>query len=93
MTARCANLVHSAAAVVLEPAHVKELALGGAVAVTLAGVWLCWSAVGYRMSIEERVKDGKLSGEAAQRKLAQRRWLGPSVTVVGMGLLTWVVTR
>ncbi len=38
-----------------------ELAMGGAALVMLLGAWLCWGAPRYRMSIEERLKDGKMT--------------------------------
>jgi hypothetical protein len=59
-----------------------------AVVVTLIGVRLCWRAPRYRMSIEERAKDGAISEDQARRKIAVFRWLGPVLAVLGCALLS-----
>ena len=58
-----------------------------AVLITLAGVRLCWRAPRYRMSIEERAKDGAISEDQARRKIVFFRWLGPVLAVLGCALL------
>jgi ABC-type nickel/cobalt efflux system permease component RcnA len=80
-------------ALALEPAVTQELSLGGATLITLLGVWLCWGAPRYRMSIEELVKDGKLSSDDAHRKIQRSQWIGPAVTIVGVGLLIYLIMR
>lgn len=76
-----------------QPSMVQDLLLGGATLVTLVGMWLCWGAPRYRMSLEERVKDGKISAETARWRINQSQWLGPVVTTLGVCWLTYVVTR
>lgn len=80
-------------AIALQPAVLQELMVGAATLVVLLGVWLCWGAPRYRMSIEESVKDGKLTGREAERRIRWNQWVGPCVTTVGVGLLTYAVTR
>ena len=75
------------------PTLKQELALGGAALVMLMGAWLCWGAPRYRMSIEERVKDGKMTDALARRRILQSLWLGPFVTIVGVALLAYVILR
>lgn len=82
-----------AAAIAMMSATVQELMLGGATVVILLGMWLCWGAPNYRMSLEEQVKDGKMSGRDADRRIRRSQWMGPCVTVIGVGLLTYAVTR
>jgi hypothetical protein len=72
---------------------VQELMVGGATLVILLGMWLCWGASNYRMSIEEKVKDGKMTGNDADRRIRRSQWMGPCVTVIGVGLLALAVTR
>ena len=64
-----------------------EIAALIAVVMTLIGVRLCWRAPRYRMSIEERAKDGRLTEEQARRKIAIFRWLGPILALAGCALL------
>lgn len=71
----------------------QETALGVGAVITLYGVWLCWGASEYRMWVEERLKDGKMSDETARRKIARRRLLGPGITVIGMIVLTLAITK
>lgn len=71
----------------------QEIIVGCAVLITLAGVRLCWRAPRYRMSIEERAKDGALSEDEARRKIRFMGWFGPTVTVVGCVLLGVVILR
>ncbi len=71
----------------------KEIAAAGAVVVTLAGVWLCWGAPRYRMSIEERAKDGLYTEDEARRKIRFMAWFGPAVTITGCLLLGVVILR
>ena len=71
----------------------KEITAGCAVLVTLFGVRLCWRAPRYRMSIEERAKDGIFTEEEARRKIRFMDWFGPAVTVTGCVLLGVAVLR
>lgn len=71
----------------------QEVAAGGAVVVTLIGVKLCWDATHYRMSMEERAKDGLITAEQARRRIRFMAWFGPALTIVGCALLGLAVTR
>lgn len=71
----------------------QEMWLIGAGAVTLLGAWLCWAGPRYRMELEERVKDGKMTSDDAYRKIQRNQWLGPAVTILGVALLVYLITR
>ena len=75
------------------PTLKQELAMGGAALVMIIGAWLCWGAPRYRMSIEERVKDGKMPDDLARRRIMQSQWSGPVITSIGVALLAYVITR
>jgi hypothetical protein len=77
----------------LQPAMIQDLLLGGSTLLTLLGMWLCWGAPHYRMSLEERMKDGKLTEQQARWRMSQSQWLGPVVTTLGVCWLTYFVTR
>ena len=70
-----------------------EIAAWAAVAIALIGVRLCWSAPRYRMSIEERAKDGLITEDHARRKIAFMQWFGPAIALAGCGLLALVIFR
>ena len=70
-----------------------EIIAGVAVAISLVGVRLCWQAPRYRMSIEERAKDGMLTEDDARRKIAFMQWFGPVVALAGCGLLALLIFR
>ncbi len=93
MTTLLASVPPRSMALNLHPTTVQELALGGATLVVLLGIWLCWGAHEQRMTIEEALKDGKVSADDAHRKILRITWVGPSVIVFGVALLTLVVTR
>ena len=93
MTTLLASSLPWVLALTLDPTTVQELALGGATLVILLGMWLCWGAADQRMVIEEELKDGKVSADSAHQKIRRIRWVGPGVTVLGVGVLTYVVMR
>lgn len=72
---------------------IQDLLLGGATLVILVGMWLCWGSPRYRMSLEERLKDGKITEQQARWRISQSQWLGPVVTTLGVCWLAYVVTR
>jgi hypothetical protein len=71
----------------------QDLLLGASTLVTVIGMWICWGAPRYRMLLEERVKDGKISAERARWRIKHSQWVGPVVTTLGVGWLTYIVTR
>ena len=80
-------------ALTVHPTLVPELMMGGATLIMLWGMWLCWSAQNHRMLIEEGVKDGKITADDAHRKIRRRHWIGPGLTVLGVGWLVVAITR
>jgi len=75
------------------PSVLQEIALATSGGVTLLGVYLCWVAPRYRMSLEEHVKDGDISEDKARKKIRLLFWLGPTVCVLGVGALIFVLVR
>lgn len=65
----------------------QDAFLVAGVVVTILGTWLCWGTHRYRMSIEERAKDGKLTEDEARKKIARMAWFGPAIIVVGFMLI------
>lgn len=69
----------------------QEWPVAVAATVMMIGMRLCWRAPRYRMSIEERAKDGKLTEEQARRKIDLMSWCGPATVLTGGGLLAVVL--
>lgn len=68
-------------------AFAQEVTIGIAAAIMLIGTRLCWNAPHYRMSMEERAKDGKLTEMQARRKIQLMDWGGPASIIIGAVLL------
>ena len=77
----------------MTPALWQEVGAGGAALVTLFGVRLCWCAPRYRMSMEERAKDGALTEDEARRRIRFMAWFGPAVTIIGCLALGVILAR
>jgi hypothetical protein len=71
----------------------QDLLLGASALVTVCGMWICWGTPRYRMLLEERVKDGRISAEQARWRINQSQWVGPVVTTLGVCWLAYVATR
>ena len=69
----------------------REIILGMGILVTLVGVYHCWHAPSYRMSIEERAKDGKMTDAEAHRSIQRLNWFGPMVVLGGMAVISLAV--
>ena len=69
------------------PALWPEMGAGGAALITLLGIRLCWSSPRYRMSIEERAKDGAITEDQARRKIRFMGWFAPALTLAGCVML------
>lgn len=54
---------------------------------TLAGMALQWNQSRHRMSLEERLKDGKVSGDQMRRRIIFYGRIAPVVTLLGSALL------
>jgi hypothetical protein len=68
-----------------------EAGIGVAVALTLTGMVLHWHLPRHRMSMEERMKDGKLTEEEVQRRLHVYGWCAPIATLLGVAVLVVVL--
>jgi hypothetical protein len=64
-----------------------ELSVGGAILLTIAGIALHLYRPGHRMSVEERVKDSRITEAEARRQIQFLRLWAPMVTVLGTALL------
>ena len=86
----------SAAAPVVEPViargiRSRELMIGAAVLILLAGIWIHWSQEGYRMDAEEQIKDRKITSDTAARRIANRRLAGNSAIFAGVFLFLFAL--
>jgi hypothetical protein len=68
-----------------------ELGLVGAVLLTIAGIALHLYRHGHRMSVEERVKDSRMTEEEARRQIEFLRLWAPLVTLLGVALLALAI--
>ena len=68
-----------------------EIGIGAAIVLTIAGMAMHWHLPRHRMSMEERVKDGKLTDEEARRQLRFYGWCAPVATLLGVGVLVIVL--
>lgn len=69
----------------------QELGLAIAMVLTFAGMVLHWQLPRQRMSMEERMKDGKLTEMQARRRLRIFHWCAPAITLMGIFLLLGVM--
>jgi hypothetical protein len=97
MTQNLAQAFNSATPLVsamMSPVTAKildEAGIGVAVTLTLTGMALHWHLPRHRMSMEERMKDGKLTEEQAQRQLRFYGWCAPIATLLGVLVLVAVL--
>jgi len=73
------------------PTFAQEVMIIVATVITLVGTRLSWGAPRYRMSIEERAKDGKLTEDQARRRIRTMDLTGPTVIVLGVALLAYAL--
>ena len=62
-----------------------------AILLTLVGVMLQWYQPSHRMSLEERVKDGKITSEEARRQILFYHRFAPVATLLGVVVLAVVL--
>ena len=82
------------AAVVLAQATtsvVDEAGVGAAILLTMIGMVLHWRAPRLRMSLEEHMKDGKVTDKEAQRRIRFFHWCESVATVAGIVVLLAVM--
>lgn len=74
------------------PGHFFDQAgIGAAILLTLTGMALHWHLPRHRMSMEERMKDGKMTEEEARRQMRFYGWCAPIATVAGVVVLVAVL--
>lgn len=77
-------------AVISSPAT-SEIALCAALALTVGGVVLQLNQSRHRMGLEERLKDGKVSGDEVRRQILFYSRLAPVVTLLGIVALALIL--
>ena len=61
-----------------------EVGIVAAILLAIAGMVLNWQAPRHRMTLEERVKDGKLTEDEARRQVRFYAWCAPTATTLGV---------
>ena len=65
--------------------------IGTAILLTVTGIVLHWNQPHHRMSMEERIKDGKLTDDEARRRIRIYSWCASIPMVTGILLLLVVM--
>ncbi len=73
------------------PLLLDELGVGAAVLLTMGGVALHMYRSRHRMSVEERVKDSKMTETEARRQIRFYERCAPAVTALGVALLALAI--
>ena len=73
------------------PRYFDEAGIGAAILLTLTGMMLHWHLPRHRMSMEERMKDGKMTEDEARRQIRFYSWCAPIATVAGVVVLIAVL--
>jgi hypothetical protein len=68
-----------------------EIGIAVAIMLTMVGVALHLYRPRHQMSVEERVKDAKMTEDEARRQMRFYAWCAPAVTSVGIVLLTLAI--
>ena len=68
-----------------------EVGVTAAIVLTLIGVTLHWYQPSHRMSLEERVKDGKITADEARRQILFYNRFAPVATLLGVAVLAVVL--
>ena len=86
------KLAASGALLAQAPARlINEAGIAAAIVLTVTGMAMSWHLPRHRMSMEERVKDGKLTEAEAERRLRFYGWCAPVATLLGVGVLLVVL--
>lgn len=88
-----ANLLPAPAAILVQESSslVDEVGIVAAVVLTITGMALHWHLPRHRMSMEERLKDGKMTEAEARRQVRFYSWCAPVATLLGVGVLVVVL--
>ena len=90
-TLTAALAIAGAAFAQVTPRNFDEIGIGAAILLTLTGMILHWHLPRHRMSMEERMKDGKMTDEEARRQIRFYSWCAPIATVSGVVVLLAVL--
>jgi hypothetical protein len=71
--------------------YFNEVSVAAAVLLTVVGTAMHWHLPRHRMSMEERVKDGKMTVTTARRRVLLYKLGAPFATVLGMAVLAAVL--
>ena len=71
--------------------NLDEIGVGAAILLMLTGMVLHWHAPRLRMSLEELMKDGKVTDQEAQRQIRFSHWCESIATVAGILVLLAVL--
>lgn len=69
----------------------NEAGVAAAIVLTAIGMALHWHQPQHRMSLEERVKDGKITGDEARRQILFYNRFAPIATLLGVLVLCLVL--
>jgi hypothetical protein len=75
----------------ITPRYFEEAGIGAAILLTVTGMLLHWHLPRHRMSVEERMKDGKMTEDEARRQIKFYTWCAPIATVMGVIVLVAVL--
>ncbi len=75
----------------ITPRYFEEAGIGAAILLTVTGMLLHWHLPRHRMSVEEQMKDGKMTEEEARRQIKFYTWCAPIATVAGVIVLLAVL--
>ena len=64
-----------------------EIGISAAIVLTVVGMAMHWHLPRHRMSMEERMKDGKMTEAEARRQLRFYSWCAPIATLLGVAVL------
>ncbi|MCX6953284.1 MAG: hypothetical protein NTV51_14115 [Verrucomicrobia bacterium] len=71
----------------MSPKLFDELGVAGAILLTMAGLGLHVYRANHRMTVEERVKDSRMTEAEARRQMKFYALCAPVVSLLGVGLL------
>jgi len=75
----------------LSPRLLDQMGVAAAILLTVLGVVMHWHLPRQQMSMEERVKDGKISEDQARREIRFYTRCAPIATLLGVVVLMFVL--
>jgi hypothetical protein len=77
--------------ILLAVQFIEGIGVMAAIFLSLVGMVLHWQAPRHRMAVEERIKDGKITPDEAQRQMRFYARLAPLVTAMGILVLVLIL--